>query len=153
MERGIFDGRSRNVCIRRVISNAGVWLSGDQRGFARNDRSIRCFRWMKSLIQVRNSSQVFGRGSIEFLHPSNHRVLAYVRQFDEENVLVVNNLSSSAQAVELDVRDYQRKYADRDVRQKSVSAIWRIALFIDAGALPILLVSATPNLSSLEVEY
>jgi maltose alpha-D-glucosyltransferase/alpha-amylase len=64
-------------------------------------------RWMKSLIQLRNSFKAFGRGSIQFLNPSNHRVLAYVRQFGEETVLVVNNLSSSAQAVELDVRRFK----------------------------------------------
>ena len=49
----------------------------------------------------------FGRGSIEFLHPANHRVLAYVRQLKAETVLVVNNLSNSAQAVELDLRRYK----------------------------------------------
>src|SRR5258708_34316008 len=54
--------------------------------------------WMKSLIQTRNLFQVFSRGSIEFLDPSNHRVLAYVRQLGGGKVLVVNNLSSSAQA-------------------------------------------------------
>jgi maltose alpha-D-glucosyltransferase/alpha-amylase len=64
-------------------------------------------RWMKSLIQLRNLFQVFGRGSIQFLNPANHRVLAYVRQFGEETVLVVNNLSCSAQAVELDVRSFK----------------------------------------------
>jgi maltose alpha-D-glucosyltransferase / alpha-amylase len=63
--------------------------------------------WMKSLIQVRNAVRVFGRGSIEFLHPSNDRVLAYIRKWGEEIVLVVNNLSSSPQAVELDLQDYQ----------------------------------------------
>ena len=63
--------------------------------------------WMKRLIATRKSTQVFGRGSIEFLHPANHRVLAYVRQFQNETVLVVNNLSSSAQAVELDLRRYK----------------------------------------------
>jgi maltose alpha-D-glucosyltransferase/alpha-amylase len=63
--------------------------------------------WMKRLIATRKSTQVFGRGSIEFLHPANHRVLAYVRQFKNETVLVVNNLSSSAQAVELDLRRYK----------------------------------------------
>src|SRR5229473_8160459 len=62
---------------------------------------------MKSLIGVRNSVRVFSRGSIEFLCPSNHRILAYMRQFGEETVLVVNNLSSSAQAVELDVQGYK----------------------------------------------
>ena len=63
--------------------------------------------WMKRIIATRKSTQVFGRGSIEFLHPANHRVLAYVRQFKNETVLVVNNLSSSAQAVELDLRRYK----------------------------------------------
>src|SRR5712691_522395 len=71
----------------------------------RSDHSL--LRWMKSLIQLRNSFQVFGRGSIQFLKPANHRVLAYVRQFGEGTVLVVNNLSSSAQAVELDVRRFK----------------------------------------------
>lgn len=63
--------------------------------------------WMKSLIKLRNSFQVFGRGSILFLKPANHRVLAYIRRYGDEIVLVVNNLSSSAQAVELDVRSFK----------------------------------------------
>ena len=54
-----------------------------------------------------NRTRVFSRGSIEFLRPSNHRVLAYVRQLGDERILVVNNLSSSAQAVELDLRKYK----------------------------------------------
>jgi maltose alpha-D-glucosyltransferase/alpha-amylase len=60
--------------------------------------------WTRRLIQVRRSSRVFGRGGIEFLNPANHRVLAYVRSLDHEKVLVVNNLSATAQAVELDLR-------------------------------------------------
>jgi maltose alpha-D-glucosyltransferase/alpha-amylase len=71
----------------------------------RSEHSL--LNWMKSLIQVRNAFRVFSRGTIEFLHPSNHRVLAYVRQYGGETVLVVNNLSSSAQAVELDVQRYK----------------------------------------------
>jgi maltose alpha-D-glucosyltransferase/alpha-amylase len=64
--------------------------------------------WTKSVIQTRNAFRVFSRGSIEFLNPSNHRVLAYVRRLGEEKVLVVNNLSSSAQAVELNLQTYKR---------------------------------------------
>jgi maltose alpha-D-glucosyltransferase/alpha-amylase len=63
--------------------------------------------WMKRIIHVRKSSRVLSRGSIEFLRPSNHRVLAYVRQLGEEKILVVNNLSKSAQAVELDLQQYK----------------------------------------------
>ena len=63
--------------------------------------------WMKRTIEVRKSSRVFSRGSIGFLQPSNHRVLAYVRQFGSEKILVVNNLSSAAQAVELDLHAHK----------------------------------------------
>jgi len=63
--------------------------------------------WMQLIITVRRSTAVFGRGSIEFLYPANHRILAYVRRLGNETVLVVNNLSSTAQAVELDLRRYK----------------------------------------------
>ena len=63
--------------------------------------------WMKHLIQVRKSTQVFSRGTIEFLDPPNHRVLAYVREFGNERVLAVNNLASTCQAVELNLRKYK----------------------------------------------
>jgi maltose alpha-D-glucosyltransferase/alpha-amylase len=64
-------------------------------------------RWMQRIIIARRSNGVFGRGSIEFLYPANHRILAYLRRLGKETVLVVNNLSSSAQAVELDMRRYK----------------------------------------------
>jgi maltose alpha-D-glucosyltransferase/alpha-amylase len=63
--------------------------------------------WMKRIIQVRKSMPVFGRGSMEFLYPANHRVLAYVRKLGNETILAVNNLASSAQAVELDLKSYK----------------------------------------------
>ncbi len=63
--------------------------------------------WMKRLIRVRKSSPVFGRGSIEFLYPANHRVLAYMRKLGNETIMAVNNLSSKAQAVELDLKAYR----------------------------------------------
>ena len=69
------------------------------------DHSLLC--WMKALIDTRNSMRVFSRGSIEFLCPSSRGILAYIRQLGEETVLVVSNLSSSAQAVELDMHRYK----------------------------------------------
>jgi maltose alpha-D-glucosyltransferase/alpha-amylase len=63
--------------------------------------------WMKRIIKVRRSTSVFGNGSIEFLHPKNHRILAYLRRLGNETVLVVNNLSNAAQAVELDLRRWK----------------------------------------------
>lgn len=63
--------------------------------------------WMCRLIEIRKSNPVLGRGTLEFLYPNNHRVLAYVRQLGRETVLVANNLSGSAQAVELDLARYK----------------------------------------------
>ena len=63
--------------------------------------------WMKRIVKVRKSTPVFGRGSIDFLYPENHRILAYVRQLEKETILVVNNVSSTAQAVELDLRRFK----------------------------------------------
>ena len=71
----------------------------------RNENSL--LSWMRHIISIRRSNPVFGSGSIEFLFPANHRVLAYVRQLGKETILVVNNLSSAAQAVELDLRRYK----------------------------------------------
>ncbi len=63
--------------------------------------------WMKRLIRLRKSTRVFGRGAIELLAPENHRVLAYVRSLGSERILVVANLSSQAQAAELDLRRWK----------------------------------------------
>jgi len=62
--------------------------------------------WMKRLIRIRKRYQVFGRGSINFLHPTNNKVLAYTRDYDGTHVLIVNNLSRFPQPAELDLRHY-----------------------------------------------
>ncbi len=53
--------------------------------------------WMKRLIALRRRYRAFGRGTIEFLHPENRKILAFVRRYEEETILVVANLSRHAQ--------------------------------------------------------
>jgi maltose alpha-D-glucosyltransferase/alpha-amylase len=57
----------------------------------------------KRLISVRKSTLAFGRGTMTFIRPVNRSVLAYVRQYGDEVILCVANLSRSAQATELDL--------------------------------------------------
>jgi maltose alpha-D-glucosyltransferase/alpha-amylase len=59
--------------------------------------------WMKRLIAVRQARKCFGRGSIDFLYPENRRVLCYTREYEDETILCLANLSRAAQAVELDL--------------------------------------------------
>ena len=63
--------------------------------------------WMRRLISLRKRYQAFGRGSIAFLQPENHKVLAFVRRFGDERILVVANLSRFVQHVELDLSEHQ----------------------------------------------
>jgi maltose alpha-D-glucosyltransferase/alpha-amylase len=65
--------------------------------------STSLLHWTRRLIEVRRSSNVFGRGSIEFLKPDNHRVLAFTRTLGRDTALVVTNLAGTAQAAELDL--------------------------------------------------
>ena len=59
--------------------------------------------WMKRLIALRQRYKVFGRGNIEFLEPENHKVLTYLRRYEDETILVVANLSHLAQQTRLDL--------------------------------------------------
>jgi maltose alpha-D-glucosyltransferase/alpha-amylase len=59
--------------------------------------------WMRNMIALRKLFRVFGRGRIEFLDPANRKVLAYLRQYDSEQILCVANLSRFAQPVDLDL--------------------------------------------------
>jgi maltose alpha-D-glucosyltransferase/alpha-amylase len=86
--------------------------------------------WMKRLIGVRKQYPVFGRGTLEFLHPENRRVLAYLREHEGVIVLCVANLSRFAQYVELDMSRF-------DGRQP-VELIGRVH-FPRIGELPYLL--------------
>ncbi len=63
--------------------------------------------WMKRLIALRRRTRALGRGSIEFLHPSNRKVLAFIREWEGERILVVANLSRFVEYVELDLAKYK----------------------------------------------
>lgn len=63
--------------------------------------------WMKRLIALRKQYQAFGRGTIEFLRPQNPKILAFIRRYEDETLLVVANLSRFVQYVELDLAEFQ----------------------------------------------
>jgi len=63
--------------------------------------------WTRNMIALRKLFRVFGRGTLEFLHPTNRKVLAYIRRYEAEQVLCVANLSRFAQPVELDLSAYE----------------------------------------------
>jgi len=63
--------------------------------------------WTKRMLAVRKTSQAFGRGSRQFLRPGNRKILAYLREFGDDTILCVANLSRSAQPVELNLAPFK----------------------------------------------
>ena len=67
--------------------------------------------WTRNMIALRKLFQVFGRGTLTFLNPTNRKILAYLRELDlgdgfRQTVLCVANLSRFAQPVTLDLANY-----------------------------------------------
>jgi maltose alpha-D-glucosyltransferase/alpha-amylase len=71
--------------------------------------STSLLHWTRRMIEVRKRHPTFGQGSYTELGSSNPSVLAFVREFGDDLVLCVNNLSRFPQPVELDLRRYERR--------------------------------------------
>jgi maltose alpha-D-glucosyltransferase/alpha-amylase len=59
--------------------------------------------WTRRVIAMRKNFRAFSRGSLEFLYPDNAKVLAFLRRYENQTILVVANLSRFAQSAELDL--------------------------------------------------
>jgi maltose alpha-D-glucosyltransferase/alpha-amylase len=79
---------------------------------ARDAHSL--LNWMRRMLTIRKQQQAFGRGTLRLLYPTNRRVLAYLRECvstdgkgsSAESILCVANVSHAAQAVELDLAQF-----------------------------------------------
>jgi maltose alpha-D-glucosyltransferase/alpha-amylase len=67
-------------------------------------------RWLRRFVALRKEHPVFGLGSYEALHPTNAKIFAHVRRYEEDVVLCVHNLARSAQAVELDLSHFAGRH-------------------------------------------
>jgi maltose alpha-D-glucosyltransferase/alpha-amylase len=63
--------------------------------------------WTKRLIALRKRYQAFGRGELQFLLPENRHVLAFMRRYKDETILVLANLSRFFQPLELNLSEFE----------------------------------------------
>jgi maltose alpha-D-glucosyltransferase / alpha-amylase len=73
---------------------------------AQQDNPSSLLWWTKRLIALRKQFKAFGRGSLDFIAPNNLKILAYVRRYEGECILVVVNLSRFTQPVWLDLSPF-----------------------------------------------
>jgi len=62
--------------------------------------------WIRRLIRVRQRYPVFGFGKLRFQNPANKRVMAFLREYQDQTMLVVCSLSRHAQPAELDLSEW-----------------------------------------------
>jgi maltose alpha-D-glucosyltransferase/alpha-amylase len=62
--------------------------------------------WLRRQIRLRKLYTAFGRGNLQILSTNNKSVLAYLRQYQEQNLLVINNLSSQTKQIHLDLEGF-----------------------------------------------
>jgi maltose alpha-D-glucosyltransferase/alpha-amylase len=63
--------------------------------------------WMKRMLSTRKKYKAFGRGAMKFIDTENAKVLAFTREYENEVILVVANLSRYPQPAELDLESYK----------------------------------------------
>lgn len=61
--------------------------------------------WMRKVISIRKQYKVFGRGSVKFLESDNHKVLAYLRRYENQQVLIVANFASTPQVANINLAE------------------------------------------------
>jgi maltose alpha-D-glucosyltransferase / alpha-amylase len=69
--------------------------------------STSLLHWTRRMIDTRKRHPTFGAGTFSELGASNPSILAFVREFGDDRVLCVNNLSRFPQPVELDLRRFE----------------------------------------------
>jgi maltose alpha-D-glucosyltransferase/alpha-amylase len=90
-------------------------------------------RWLHRFIALRKEHPVFGVGTYEPLRPENPRIFAHIRRYEDDVVLCVHNLARSAQAVELDLAEFEGWIPEEMLGRSSFPRI---------GSLPYLLTLA-----------
>ncbi len=66
--------------------------------------------WTRRILAVRKEHQAFGRGTLRFIYPKNRKAFVYLREYGDETILCVANLSRSAQAFELDLSEFAGRH-------------------------------------------
>ncbi|MGW8161624.1 MAG: maltose alpha-D-glucosyltransferase, partial [Desulfobulbales bacterium] len=89
--------------------------------------------FMRRLIALRRQHKAFGRGSMEFLKPSNRSVLVYVRRYMGEIILVTANLSRFVQPAELDLTEFKDRIPVEMFGRTEFPRIGDLPYFITMG--------------------
>lgn len=108
---GFSDGNPQKLYLPMIIDPEYHYAFVNVENQEKNPSSL--LWWMRKMINVRKRFKAFSRGDIHFLSPSNSKVLAFIREFENESILVLVNLSKYPVYVNLNLASYAgRKLKD-----------------------------------------
>ncbi len=58
---------------------------------------------LRQMFQMRQSTHLFGRGELTVLSPRNPKIFSYLREYEGEVALILNNLSDVTESVHIDL--------------------------------------------------
>jgi maltose alpha-D-glucosyltransferase/alpha-amylase len=90
-------------------------------------------RWLHRFVELRKQHPVFGLGTYEPLQPTNPRIFAHVRRWEEDTVLCVHNLARSAQAAELDLAQFAGLVPEEMIGQTRFPPIGELPYLLTFG--------------------
>lgn len=90
--------------------------------------------WMRRLILRRNQYLALQRGELKLLYPENYKVLAFLKIYQNQTILVVANLSRNVQCVELDLSEYKGRRPLEIFGQTEFPLIGELPYFLTIGS-------------------
>jgi maltose alpha-D-glucosyltransferase / alpha-amylase len=89
--------------------------------------------WMKRVIAMRRRFKSLSQGTVKYLHPENSKVFSFVREYKNEHLLIVINLSRFSQSVDLDLKEYSGYIPQEVFSQNNFSIIKDVPYTVTLG--------------------
>jgi hypothetical protein len=105
-------------------------------------------RWLHRFIALRKEHPVFGVGTYEPLRPENPRIFAHVSRYEDDVVLCVHNLARSAQAVELDLSEFEGWVPEEMLGRSAFPRIGTLPYLLARAAWVVLVAAAEGGMTT-----
>ena len=103
---GFSRANPQSLVLPVIIDPAYHYLSTNVETQENNPSSL--LRWLKRLISIRKQLPALSRGRLRVIPCTNHRIFSFLRHGDgdEEDILIIINLSRASQHLHLDLSEY-----------------------------------------------
>jgi maltose alpha-D-glucosyltransferase/alpha-amylase len=89
--------------------------------------------WMRRMLALRRQHPTLGRGSFEPIATDNRRVLAYLREDAQQQILVVANMARTMQPVHLDLQRFDGRHPVELIGNSELPAVTANPYFLTLG--------------------